>query len=167
MCVLVSIIEVTEIQFDEKVVNYERLLDWFWENHNPTRRHKKQYQSAILYVDNQQKAVAEESLKKTQQKYSGKKLDTYIEKLDCFYQAEDYHQKYWLRCQTAIFNKLHLSDEEVVSSTLAAKVNAFLAGYKNFEVLKQLALDYGLDEDVVKLIESIARTGGDTSACHV
>ncbi|MCP9257944.1 Peptide methionine sulfoxide reductase [Dirofilaria immitis] len=62
---------------------------------------------------------------------------------------------------------LNLNNEQVVNSLLATKVNAFLAGYKNFDVLKQLADQYGLDDDVVKLIEGIAITGGDTSACHV
>lgn len=63
--------------------------------------------------------------------------------------------------------QLNLSDDEVVSSTLAAKVNAFLAGYNNFDVLKKLAVEYKLDDDVVNVIEAIARTGGDTSACHI
>lgn len=41
-----------------------------------------------------------------QEKYGNKKLNTYIQKLVRFYQAEDYHQKYWLRCQTAILKKV-------------------------------------------------------------
>ncbi|VDK70085.1 unnamed protein product [Litomosoides sigmodontis] len=158
--------EITEVQFDEKIISYDKILDCFWANHDPTTMYKKQYQSAILYINDQQKETAQESLKKLQQKYGDRKLVTYIKKLVRFYQAEDYHQKYWLRCQTAILNKLNLSDEEVVSSPLAAKVNAFMAGYKNFDVLKHLADKYQLDDDVTKLIENIALTGGDTSACH-
>ncbi|KAM3720269.1 Peptide methionine sulfoxide reductase [Dirofilaria immitis] len=159
--------EVTEIQFDEKIISYDEILNCFWDNHNPIKEYKKQYKSAILYVDDQQKETAKNSLKKIQEKYGDRKLDTYVQKLIHFYQAEDYHQKYWLRCQTAIFKKLNLNNEQVVNSLLATKVNAFLAGYKNFDVLKQLADQYGLDDDVVKLIEGIAITGGDTSACHV
>lgn len=64
--------------------------------------------------------------------------------------------------------QLNLSDEEVVSSVLATKVNAFLTGYKNFDVLKHLANKYQLDNDVTKLIEDIALAGGvETSSCHV
>jgi hypothetical protein len=37
--------------------------------------------------------------------------------------------RYWLRCQTTIHRQLGLSDAELVGSTLAAKVNAFLAGF--------------------------------------
>ncbi|CAG9535030.1 unnamed protein product [Cercopithifilaria johnstoni] len=129
--------EITEVQFDERIISYDKILDCFWENHDPTK-----------------------------EKYGKRKLRTYIQKLIQFYQAEDYHQKYWLRCQTAIFEKLNLNDEEVVSSLLATKVNAFLGGYKNFDVLKQLADKYRLDDDVIQLIESIAVKSGDTSACH-
>uniref|UniRef100_A0A8R1TKB9 peptide-methionine (S)-S-oxide reductase n=1 Tax=Onchocerca volvulus TaxID=6282 RepID=A0A8R1TKB9_ONCVO len=159
--------EITEVQFDEKIISYDKILDYFWEHHDPTIEYKKQYKSAILYVDDQQKETAKKSLKKLQvEKYGNRKLDTYVQKLIRFYQAEDYHQKYWLRCQTAIFKKLNLNNEEVVSSLLATKVNAFLAGYKNFDVLKQLADQYRLDDDVIKLIESIAITGGYGSVCH-
>ncbi|KHN82475.1 Peptide methionine sulfoxide reductase [Toxocara canis] len=158
--------EITEVQFDEKVVSYERLLDWFWEHHNPTERHKKQYQSAILYIDDEQKRIAEQSLKHIQEKYGNQKVETYVKKLDQFYQAEDYHQKYWLRCQSAVLSKLNLNDQQVVESTLAAKVNAFLAGYDNFDVLKNLAAQHHLSDDVTKLIEEIARSGGDPRACH-
>ncbi|VDM42058.1 unnamed protein product [Toxocara canis] len=167
--------EITEVQFDEKVVSYERLLDWFWEHHNPTERHKKQYQSAILYIDDEQKRIAEQGLKHIQEKYGNQKVETYVKKLDQFYQAEDYHQKYWLRCQSAVLSKrqereyrfqLNLNDQQVVESTLAAKVNAFLAGYDNFDVLKNLAAQHHLSDDVTKLIEEIARSGGDPRACH-
>ncbi|VDN90554.1 unnamed protein product [Brugia pahangi] len=159
--------EVTEVQFDGNIISYSEVLDCFWRNHNPTKEYKKQYKSAILYLNDQQNEIAKQSLKMIQEKYNNRKLDTYIQKLVQFYQAEDYHQKYWLRCQTAIFKKLNLSNEEVVSSLLATKVNAFLAGYTNFDLLKQLANQYQLDDDVTKLIESIALTGGDTKACHV
>jgi hypothetical protein len=49
---------------------------------------------------------------------------------------------------------------------LAAKINAYLAGYNDFEVLKKLKEEYKLPEDLVKLVESIARAGGDPRACH-
>jgi peptide-methionine (S)-S-oxide reductase len=83
-----------------------------------------------------------------------------------FYQAEDYHQKYWLRCQPRIFNELALTDEQVVNSTLSAKLNAFMAGYNNFDVLKQLAKEHNLSDSLVSTVEKIARAGGDPRACH-
>ncbi|VDM95710.1 unnamed protein product [Thelazia callipaeda] len=159
--------EITEVVFDEEVTSYSALVDWFWDHCDPTKEYKKQYKSAILYVNAEQKKVAEDSLKKMQEKYGNIKLDTYVQELDQFFQAEDYHQKYWLRRNKEILNKLNLSDEDVVTSMLAAKVNAFLAGFKDFDLLQLLAARNNLDEDVVKAIEAIAISGGDTSACHI
>ncbi|KAI1727616.1 peptide methionine sulfoxide reductase domain-containing protein [Ditylenchus destructor] len=158
--------EITELQYDEKQCTYKDLLDWFFAHHDPTVPHKKQYQSAILYVDDEQKSEAESALNQQQKKYGSKKVQTYLTKLDIFYQAEDYHQKYWLRCQRPIFNQLKLSEAEVVDSVLAAKLNAFMAGYDSLEVLKQLAEEYNLPNELTLLIESIARAGGDPRACH-
>lgn len=61
-----NVTEITEVQFDEKVTSYDKILDCFWEHHDPTKEYKKQYKSAILYVDNQQKETAKQSLKKIQ-----------------------------------------------------------------------------------------------------
>lgn len=61
-----NIAEITEVQFDEKIISYDKILDCFWENHDPSKVHKKQYKSAILYVNNEQKEIAQQSLKKIQ-----------------------------------------------------------------------------------------------------
>lgn len=89
-----------------------------------------------------------------------------MEKFDKFYQAEDYHQKYWLRCQNSIYKALNLSDAELVDSVLAAKVNAFLAGYQKYEVLDELAKEHNLDPALVNKIRAIAEAGGDPRSCH-
>uniref|UniRef100_A0A915D1T7 peptide-methionine (S)-S-oxide reductase n=1 Tax=Ditylenchus dipsaci TaxID=166011 RepID=A0A915D1T7_9BILA len=141
--------EITEVQYDENLCSYKEILDWF---SRITIRH--------------QKATAEEALKNEQKKYGSRAVQTYLKKLDKFYQAEDYHQKYWLRCQRSIFKQLKLSEAEVVNSVLAAKINAYLAGYDNFAELKSLATEYKLNDNLVTVIEEIARAGGDPRACH-
>lgn len=150
--------------FDDSKITYQDLLDYFWKHHDPTLQRKKQYRSAILYLDDEQQALAEASFKKV--KEAKPSIETYVEKLDHFYQAEDYHQKYWLRCQPEVFKALKLNDSEVVDSPLAAKVNAFMAGYDRYDVLKQLKEEYKLDDEVAKVIEEIAKRGGDPRACH-
>jgi len=157
--------EVVELQFDPTLTSYQSLLDWFFRHHDPTIKHKKQYQSAILYEDNIQKESAEAS-KVVQERRYNRVLETYIKSLDAFYQAEDYHQKYWLRCQSSILRELNLGDRELVMSTLAAKVNAYLAGYDDFDVLKLLSTENGLSDQLVRVIRSIAEAGGDPRACH-
>jgi len=157
--------EITEIQYEENVTSFHDLLEWFFSHHNPVVHNKKQYQSAVLFVDDEQRALSEEALDRIQKKF-GRKPDTYVTKLDRFYQAEDYHQKYWLRCRQDVYRQLKLSDPELVDSTLAAKVNAFLAGYDDSEVLHKLADEHSLPPSLVETIKEIVRSGGDPRACH-
>uniref|UniRef100_A0A1I8AV57 peptide-methionine (S)-S-oxide reductase n=1 Tax=Steinernema glaseri TaxID=37863 RepID=A0A1I8AV57_9BILA len=157
--------EITEVLFDESVVSYAAILDWFFSHHDPTVHRKKQYQSGILYVDEVQKKIAEEALGAARKKFTGE-LETYIQPFSQFYVAEDYHQKYWLRSQKDVHEQLQLSDQELIDSPLAAKVNAFLAGYADFNVLKNLQKEYNLNEELVAEIEGIAKRGGDPRACH-
>ena len=95
--------EAIEIEFDPKQVSYEKLLDKFWEMHDPTSYHKQgpdvgsQYRSAIFYNNEKQKEIATKSknnLQKTQ-KYKNKKIVTELKKASKFYPAEEYHQKYF------------------------------------------------------------------------
>ncbi|VDK56988.1 unnamed protein product [Cylicostephanus goldi] len=111
-------------------------------------------------------------MKCLQKKYGN--IETYVEKLDKFYQAEDYHQKYWLRC-SRIFDELNLSDAQVVDTTLAAKVsanysrkqmNAYCAGYTDFSELEELKKQHGLSESLVERVKKMASSGGDPRACH-
>jgi len=156
--------EVAEVHYDPTTSDYTDLLDWFFLHHNPTVIHKKQYQSAILYVDDEQKAKAEKAIERANIKFG--KVETYLKKIDTFYTAENYHQKYWLRCQPTIYRQLGLTDAELIDSTLAAKINAFLAGYDNFPLLKQLGKEHNLSNDFISVIETIARAGGDSRSCH-
>ena len=91
------------VEFDPKQVSYEDLLDKFWKMHDPTSYHKQgpnvgsQYRSAIFYHDQKQKETAIKSknnLQKTE-KYKNKKIVSEIKKASKFYQAEEYHQKYF------------------------------------------------------------------------
>lgn len=85
--------ESIEITYDPGVISYQELLDHFWKEHDPTEPQIKQYQSAIFYLDENQKKLAERSLEKEQGKYT-KKIMTEIRPASRFYQAEEYHQKY-------------------------------------------------------------------------
>lgn len=91
--------EAVEVTFDPKKVSYEKLLDVFWSNHNPTQGNRQgpdvgtQYRSAVFYHNAKQKEMASKSLKKQQKKYD-KKITTEIKPAEKFYVAEDYHQQY-------------------------------------------------------------------------
>ena len=91
--------EAVEVTFDPKKVPYEKLLEVFWSNHNPTQGNRQgpdigtQYRSAVFYNNTNQKELAEKSLIEQQKKYD-KKITTEIKPAEKFYEAEDYHQQY-------------------------------------------------------------------------
>jgi peptide-methionine (S)-S-oxide reductase len=92
--------EVTRIEFDPGTISYEKLLDWFWDAHDPTTLNRQgadegpQYRSIILYTSEAQKAAAEKSKALAQKKFQSP-IVTEIVPLKKFYPAEDYHQDYY------------------------------------------------------------------------
>ncbi len=87
--------EAVEVTFDSHEVSFEALAQLFFEIHDPTidRTGKGgQYRSAIFYVDEKQKAIAEKLISNLKTK--GFKVVTTLEPVDTFWQAEDRHQKY-------------------------------------------------------------------------
>jgi peptide-methionine (S)-S-oxide reductase len=92
--------EVIHIEYDPTVVSYEKLLETFWEAHDPTTLDRQgadvgtQYRSIILYNDAAQKAAAENS-KAEAQKHFKQRIVTEIVPLKNFYPAKLDHQNYY------------------------------------------------------------------------
>lgn len=94
--------EVTRISYDPSVVSFEELLEVFWHTHNPTTKNRQgadvgpQYRSAIFYHNEEQKEIAEESMKKTDASDLWEDpIVTEIESLSNYSKAENYHQNYY------------------------------------------------------------------------
>ncbi len=94
--------ESLQVVYDPKRVSYERLLDVFWHNVDPTVRDRQfcdvghQYRTAIFYHDETQKRLAEESKKKLEEsKQLPAPIVTEIVPASEFYPAEEYHQDYY------------------------------------------------------------------------
>jgi len=91
--------EVVKIEFDDKVITYEQILDFFFEIHDPTTLNQQgydigtQYRSEIFYTDENQKEIAQKVLDRANNKYNGK-IVTNISKIKNYCKAEEYHQKY-------------------------------------------------------------------------
>ena len=91
--------EVVKLDFDEKSISYEEILNIFFEIHDPTTLNSQgpdfgtQYRSEIFYLNEGQKETAERVLKKFNQKLSGKVV-TRVSLLKNYCPAEEYHQKY-------------------------------------------------------------------------
>ena len=94
-------VEVLRVEFDPARVSYERLLEVFWKNHDPTDPSGQfcdrgdQYRPAIIYESEEQRRQAEasKSALAADKPFSGEVL-TRIEPLRVFYPAEAYHQGY-------------------------------------------------------------------------
>jgi len=93
--------EAVQVIFDPKVVSYEKLLQHFWEIHDPTSLNKQgndlgsQYRSSLFYTNTEQERTAKASLERLAKsgKYA-KKIVTEILPAREFYPAEEYHQDY-------------------------------------------------------------------------
>ncbi|WP_303984725.1 peptide-methionine (S)-S-oxide reductase MsrA [Niallia circulans] len=104
--------EVVEITYDPEVFPYERLLELYWQQIDPTdpdgQFHDRgpQYRTAIFYHNDKQKELAEKSkqVMATSGKFS-KPIVTLIEPAAIFYPAEDYHQDYHKK------NKQHYKED--------------------------------------------------------
>ncbi len=93
--------EAVEVIFDPSKVSYEKLVETFWNIHDPTTLNSQgpdfgtQYRSAIFFHNLKQQAIATTSKQATQA--SGKfpkKIVTEVTQASSFFKAEDYHQSY-------------------------------------------------------------------------
>ena len=91
--------EVVKLEFDPEIISYEKILEFFFDIHDPTTLNAQgpdfgtQYRSEIFYLNNGQKEIAEKVLKKINIKLNNKVV-TKISLLNNYSLAEEYHQKY-------------------------------------------------------------------------
>lgn len=94
--------EVVQVIYDPKVVGYDKLLEVFWRNVDPTQRdaqfcdHGSQYRTAIFYHDEEQRRLAEASRAALVKKKPFKgEIVTEVAQAGEFYPAEEYHQDFY------------------------------------------------------------------------
>ena len=91
--------EVVRLEFDSSKISFEEILDYFFKIHDPTTLNRQgfdigtQYRSEIFYLNENQKSIAEEVIKKNNQKYYGK-IVTKVSLVKNYCVAEEYHQRY-------------------------------------------------------------------------
>ncbi|MBI3026937.1 peptide-methionine (S)-S-oxide reductase MsrA [Candidatus Woesearchaeota archaeon] len=94
--------ETVQVKYEPKQVSYEKLLEVFWNVHDPTQWQRQgpdigsQYRSAIFHHNEEQKKAALKSKEKLGKSGRYKKpIVTEIVPAKEFYRAEEYHQRYW------------------------------------------------------------------------
>ena len=91
--------EVVKLYFDQKIVSYEKILEFFFETHDPTTLNSQgpnfgtQYRSEIFYLNDTQKTIAD-SIKQKVNKKLDDKVVTNISLVKNYCIAEEYHQRY-------------------------------------------------------------------------
>ena len=148
--------ETIQIEYNPIEISYKELVQIFWDNHNPYQQpFSSQYRSIIFFHDENQLEIAQ-SLKEELKEESGKSIRTEVNNFNNFYQAEDYHQKYYLQDHSD-FKKHYLkkySMQEFIDATSTARVNGYLALKGEKEQLANEIKDLGLTENLqIKLLE--------------
>ncbi len=91
--------EVVKLDFDPKIISYQKILEFFFEIHDPTTLNSQgpdfgtQYRSEIFYLNDNQKITAENIINKVNERLSGKVV-TKLSQVKNYCTAEEYHQRY-------------------------------------------------------------------------
>ena len=94
--------EVVKIEFDENIISYEKIINLFFDFHDPTTLDRQgpdigtQYRSEIFYLNEIQKKVAEKVLDRRNLDFKGRIVTKITEVLN-YCKAEEYHQKYLMK----------------------------------------------------------------------
>ncbi|MGJ8695052.1 MAG: peptide-methionine (S)-S-oxide reductase MsrA [Verrucomicrobiaceae bacterium] len=110
-------VEVLQLVFDPSVISTKTILKWFWKSHDPTDAGGQgadrgpQYATTIFYHSDEQKKLAEESMKIAQEAFD-KPIATRIRKAEDFYPAPDDHQDFYFN------NKAHGYCRNVINPKL-------------------------------------------------
>jgi peptide-methionine (S)-S-oxide reductase len=114
--------EVVQIKFDPAVLSYRDVLEIFFSIHDPTTLNRQgadvgdQYRSVIFYHDDEQKRIADETIKQlTEARAFADPIVTQVEPFTQFFPAEDYHQEYFK----------YNSSQPYCRVVIAPKVNKF------------------------------------------
>lgn len=96
--------EVIQVEYDPEIISFDELLLIFFKTHNPTTRNQQgndigsQYRSVIFYHTNEQKTAAQVMIDKLERELVFEKsIVTEITPVSKFYEAEDYHQNYFIQ----------------------------------------------------------------------
>ena len=91
--------EVVKLTFDAEKISYEKIIEYFFDFHDPTTLNRQgpdigsQYRSEIFFYDEEQKRISLSIIEKISKKFD-KKIVTQVSGIKNYTKAEEYHQKY-------------------------------------------------------------------------
>jgi peptide-methionine (S)-S-oxide reductase len=141
--------ETVRVEYDPAVISYDQLLEVFWSLQDPTAEpYLRQYRNVIFVLDAHQLQLAEWSKSALADK-TGQTINTAIEAAGIFTEAEDYHQKYYLRRAdqlVQVLRPLYVDEASLIASTVAARINGYLGCHGDPQTLAADIAGLGLPE---------------------
>lgn len=138
----------------------------FIKSHDPTLKHKRQYISAIFYRNADEKNLIEKFLESKKPSYSSP-IVTELVPFDEFTNAENYHQKYFLRKYPSIMKETGLQiDSDLITSPLAAKLNGICAGFGSINNINEQDR-MKLSSTTINLLETMIKNGPNIAECGI
>nr|CAD1830153.1 unnamed protein product [Ananas comosus var. bracteatus] len=126
--------ECVKVEYDPKIIQFKQLLDVFWASHDSRQVFGqgpdvgRQYRSIIFTNGTIEARLASFSKEREQAKSRNTIVTTEIQPLGIFYPAEPEHQKFELKRNKFLLQLMgNMPDEELISSSLAAKLNGYVA----------------------------------------
>jgi len=120
--------EVVQVAFDPDVIAYDRLLEAFFEVHDPTQLNRQgpdvgsQYRSVVLYHSEAQRETAAAYIEALDEEYDDDVV-TELDRLETFYRAEEHHQDYFAKNPDDAYCTFHAKPKmEKVREKFEAKV---------------------------------------------
>jgi peptide-methionine (S)-S-oxide reductase len=156
------------VDYDPARISYEKLLEIFWDGHDPTSQSwSRQYRNILFYNSDEQKELAVESRDRLASELK-RNIVTELVPFKAFYPAEDYHQKHALRGYPGLFEEFRTTYPRIgdlISSTAAARVNGYLGGNGTCELLRSEIQDLGLSERGNRTLSDVVCGGSITKSC--
>ena len=122
--------EVVQVAFDPDVIAYDRLLEAFFEVHDPTQLNRQgpdvgsQYRSVVLYHSEAQRETAAAYIEALDEEYDDDVV-TELDRLETFYRAEEHHQDYFAKNPNDAYCSMHAQPKvEKVKETFREKLAA-------------------------------------------
>jgi peptide-methionine (S)-S-oxide reductase len=145
------------------VISYEKLLEIFWDSHNPCAQSgTRQYMTAVFYHNDSQKKLALKTQAAAKAKHK-QAIATKVLKATPFTVAEDYHQKFELQGHADLmkeFKAMYPNARDFMNSTAAARVNSYVVGHGTLVNLKKELERFGLSADRQKRVLQLFKAHG-------
>jgi peptide-methionine (S)-S-oxide reductase len=151
-----------QVDYDPQRITYSRLLDTFWQSHDPGRQSwSRQYLNVIFYANEKQRRMAMES-KAAMEKELGRPVKSEVLPLRTFTLAEDYHQKYLLKHNDVLkkeMSRIYPLHRDFIDSTAVARLNGYAGGYGGAAQLAREIDRLGLSDAGKRVLTGIVKHG--------